>query len=95
MSFEALDKWELCWNVTHKMTTGFLFFQEVSIFITSTSSINAFECGGPYGPIATPGIMDLIIAPLVLISKIRQRVFLLSCLHKISQANQVEMTVEE
>lgn len=77
------------------MTTGFLFFQEVSIFITSMSYINAFECGRPYGPIATPGIMDLITVSLVLIAKIRQRVFLLSCFHEISQANQLEMTVGE
>lgn len=39
--------------------------------------------------------MDPISASLVLISKIRQRVVLLSCLHEISQANQLEMAMEE
>lgn len=77
------------------MATGFLFSQNVSLFIISKNSISAFECGQPHGSIATPGIMDPISASLVLISKIRQRVVLLSCLHEISQANQLEMAMEE
>lgn len=77
------------------MATGFLFFQNVSLFITSKNSVSAFKCGQPHGPIATPEIMDPISASLVLISKIRHRIVLLSCLHEISQANQLEMTMED
>lgn len=77
------------------MATGFFFFQNVSLFITSKNSISAFECGQPHGPIETPGIMDPISDSLVLISKDKTKIVLLSCLHEISQANQLEMTIEE